>query len=512
MTANLGHLTKPGTLLANSKYRVDRVLGQGAFGVVVAATHIELEEPVAIKFLIQQDLNDTESLERFKREAKIALRLRSQHTVKILDADRLDNGNGIPFLVMEYLEGIDFNKYLEQRRSLPVDEAARYLIQACEAVQEAHEKGIVHRDLKPANMLLTKGVSGAPWVKILDFGIAKLAPPNAPNQPGLTQTIATMGSPSFMSPEQINSTKNVDPRTDIWALGVIFYFFVTGQYPFQAETQGALFGAILYKPPTPPNTFKPGLSQNAVEVIYRCLEKDPNKRFQSAAELAEALKPLAVPNARPSQPSYRGPHETALLPTLDRRSSNPGPPPFAGQPLPAPPAVFDRVSTPGTIIAQGQTGFAPGPAAWPAQGAAAPPNAQPSSAPQLRRNNPMIIGVIGGAVALVLVAGIVLIVGWIGGGEPTAPTASASQSALPETTKPVATQTGDRPESSAPNITPSAAPSSPAVKSTLPGSARTNPNPTAKTTATPTATSVSPPQPTSTSSSNPFGGPGGLAN
>src|SRR5579859_1664764 len=198
---------KEGDLLAG-KYRVERVLGVGGMGIVVAARHEQLEQRVAIKFVRDEALDNKEAVERFLREARAAVRLKSEHAAKVLDVGTLESG--APYMVMEFLEGSDLAAVLVERGPLPVEEAAEYVLQACEAVAEAHAAGIVHRDLKPQNLFLARTVGGAPRVKVLDFGVSKTLHGNPTTGGGLTQTRLMLGSPLYMSPEQMRSSRDVD--------------------------------------------------------------------------------------------------------------------------------------------------------------------------------------------------------------------------------------------------------------------------------------------------------------
>src|SRR5262245_18034417 len=213
---------QPGDMLAG-KYRVERVLGAGGMGVVVSAMHIDLEERRAIKLMHSADLANAQTVERFLREARAAARLRSDHVAKVHDVGRLETG--APYIVMELLVGEDLSHLLKARGPLPIEEAVLYILQACDAIGEAHAAGIVHRDLKPANLVLSRRPNGAPCVKVLDFGISKRTAPagSAMLQSEITGTAEVIGSPHYMSPEQMRSTRNVDNRTDIWSLGVILY-------------------------------------------------------------------------------------------------------------------------------------------------------------------------------------------------------------------------------------------------------------------------------------------------
>jgi eukaryotic-like serine/threonine-protein kinase len=268
------------------KYRVTRMLGEGGMGIVLEAVHLGLGHRVALK-LLKNELVRPEHRERFFREARAAGSLSSEHVVSIKDIDTLPDGT--PFLVMEYLDGSDLGGLVQHRGALPPEEATDYVLQACHALAEAHTRGIVHRDLKPANLFLTRRADGTPLVKVLDFGIAKVAEPQMARD--LTATSAYMGSPCYMSPEQVRSAKRVDARTDLWALGVILYELLVGVPPFDGETAGDVFVKISTEPPrafTPPMPM-PGLEA----VILRCLRKDPDQRYADIAELAEALAPFA---------------------------------------------------------------------------------------------------------------------------------------------------------------------------------------------------------------------------
>jgi len=219
----LAATVQPGDVLCD-RYRVDRVLGSGGMGVVVLAEHIELRERVAIKFLLDSAADDVELSERFLREARAAVRIRSEHVVRVSDVGRLPSG--APYLVMEYLEGEDLSQRLERGR-VPIEDAVDYVMQCCEAMHVAHRAGIVHRDLKPANLFLTQRPDGSPIIKVLDFGISKVGGAEAA-QLSLTRTQTMMGSPLYMSPEQMRSSKDVSPSTDIWSLGVILHELISG--------------------------------------------------------------------------------------------------------------------------------------------------------------------------------------------------------------------------------------------------------------------------------------------
>ncbi|MDI1447193.1 serine/threonine-protein kinase [Polyangium sp. 6x1] len=282
---------KPGDLLAR-KYRVERVLGAGAMGVVVAARHVELGQLVAVKSLLTGRVVMAEQRERFLREARAAVLLKSHHVARVLDVGADDDD--APYIVMEYLDGQDLAATLKARRQLPFEEAVEFVLQACEAVGEAHAAGIVHRDLKPANLFLTQDVSGAPCVKVLDFGISKLASSDV----ALTHESQMLGSPLYMSPEQMNTPKSVDARSDVWALGIILYQLVAGRTPFHGETIQAVCGLVLAGQPTPLRQYRPDAPPGFEAVILRCLARNREERFRDVAELAAALAPYAPAHAR----------------------------------------------------------------------------------------------------------------------------------------------------------------------------------------------------------------------
>jgi len=282
-------IAAPGDVIGG-KFVVERVLGVGGMGIVVAARHMQLGQTVAIKFLRRNAAASSESVNRFLREARAAVGLQSAHVVRIMDVGTLEDG--LPYMVMEHLSGTDLAHVLEVRRTLPLQEAVDYLLQAMEAVAEAHAVGIVHRDLKPSNLFLTVRPDGTPLVKVLDFGISK-AIDDGSQQASLTSTAMVMGSPLYMSPEQVRSTKNVDMRTDVWALGVILYELLAGGPPFEADTITGLCAKIVADPPVPLRTRRPDLPAAFEAIVVRCLDKDAKKRPQSVAALAMALRPFA---------------------------------------------------------------------------------------------------------------------------------------------------------------------------------------------------------------------------
>jgi serine/threonine-protein kinase len=279
----------PGEVLAG-KYRIERVLGEGGFGVVVAALHLQLRQRVALKFLLPHALRDPSIVERFVREARAMAGLRSQHVARVIDVGTLPDG--APYIVMELLEGEDLGEVVEKRGRLEVPAAAAAVLEACEAIGEAHALGIVHRDLKPSNLFRARGTGGHPIIKVLDFGISKLPP--ADEDHSLTRTHAVFGSPVYASPEQLRSTKHVDHRTDIWSLGVTLYHLVSGALPFAGATLSELAIKVAMDPMP---RFDPalGIPPRFEAIVARCLEKEPAARYPTVAALAEDLAGFAVP-------------------------------------------------------------------------------------------------------------------------------------------------------------------------------------------------------------------------
>ncbi|WP_394845611.1 protein kinase [Pendulispora brunnea] len=284
---------KPGVVLMQ-KYKIESVLGRGGMGVVVAALNMAIDQRVALKFLTSESQRSPSSVERFTREARAAGKLKSEHVAKVIDVGRVDFGS--PYIVMELLEGGDLKQLLTDDGPLPVSRAVDYVLQAIDAVAEAHKHGIVHRDLKPANLFLTKRESGEPIIKLLDFGISKFqdVTDDSPDRPGITVTSSFLGSPAYASPEQCRSPKYVDARSDIWSLGAVLYELVTGKRPFRGGSEAEVFAAVLEHEPPPMRSLRSEIPSALEAVVSRCLRKKPEDRFPSVADLAVALVPLGT--------------------------------------------------------------------------------------------------------------------------------------------------------------------------------------------------------------------------
>jgi serine/threonine-protein kinase len=261
-------------------------------GMVVSAMHLHLDERVAIKFLLPEALANAEAVARFGREARAAVKIRSEHVARVTDVGALETG--APYMVMELLRGQDLSDLLRTGGALPVAHAVLYVLQACEALAEAHAVGIVHRDLKPANLFLTSRADGSPCVKVLDFGISKVTGKSGSGSDmGMTRTQSIMGSPLYMSPEQMASAKDVDQRTDIWAVGCVLYELVTGRVPFEAETMPQLCTLILHAEPPTPRSIRPDIPLVLEQAIMHCLRKDRTQRYGNVAELAADIAAFA---------------------------------------------------------------------------------------------------------------------------------------------------------------------------------------------------------------------------
>jgi len=315
------------------KYEIVRHLGRGGMGVVFAARHLQLGHLVAIKVL-HGDVLDPTDIARFMREARAAAKLESEHVVRIHDLGLLPSGH--PYLVMEHLEGEDLGRVVVTRGPMPIADATTIALQLCEVLGEAHAAGVVHRDIKPQNLFLVtpKTASDPLRIKVLDFGLAK----DASSQSGkggdttrtrLTERHSLLGSPRFMSPEQIESAREVDGRTDIWATGATLYNLLTGTMPFPGRSIPEVLGQIMFAVPRPPRDLRPEISPELEAIVMRCLEKSPAARFATIDDLAAALR-APTRFARPSAPANAVP---AVDPQPRASTPRAAPPPSRGLPL-----------------------------------------------------------------------------------------------------------------------------------------------------------------------------------
>ena len=311
---------RPGDVLVG-KYRVESVLGVGGMGMVLLVRHIDLGQQMAIKVMMPGVIHDDQASARFVREARAAAAIQSEHVVRIFDVGTFDSG--LPYMVMELLRGEDLSQVLTRESQLPLEDAVDYVLQASHAIAEAHARGIVHRDLKPSNLFVTTRSDGTPLVKVLDFGISKALNPDVdgPASGNLTATSAIMGSPLYMSPEQVRNAKLVDARTDIWALGVILHELLTGAPAFRADTLPGICAAITADDPPPLRSMRDDAPPELEAVLAKCLEKSVAKRYQTTRELMAALRPFA---------SIAGRLEPTSIPAAATMREASAPPPALG--------------------------------------------------------------------------------------------------------------------------------------------------------------------------------------
>jgi serine/threonine protein kinase len=309
---------------------------------VVAARHVELDELVAIKILLPHRAANEEVRERFAREARASVKIKSEHVARVTDVGALSDGT--PYMVMEYLDGEDLAALLTRRGKIPVAEAVHYTLHVCHALREAHSLGIVHRDVKPANLFLAKSRGRPPSIKVLDFGISKIER----NDRRRTETKEVLGSPWYMSPEQLKRANSATPRSDVWSVGVILYELVTGDVPFDGDTMAEVIVKVLHEGPaleSVPTELRP--------IVARCLEKTAESRFASMDDLAAALRELvetAGSGPPPSldakiSPSASAPPRGSAPPTVPRPSTVPTAPRASAAPL-AKPATDEPIATP----------------------------------------------------------------------------------------------------------------------------------------------------------------------
>jgi len=288
-------LPRPGDIVGG-KYVLESLIGQGGMGAVFKAKHRGTGGVRAIKIMLA-DTSNPEALQRFKNEARAAAEIQNEHVVRV---DDVDEEMGYAFMVLEYLEGEDLAQLVEREGRLPPHVAVNYTIQALQGIVQAHAMGIVHRDLKPSNLYLARRKDGSTTVKVLDFGISKASNASsalAQSPSALTSTKAMLGSPLYMSPEQLRSSKSVDQRADIWAIGIILYELLTRNVPFMGDNLGELFAAILETDPPRIIPLAPEVPPDLEAIVHRCLQRNRDHRFQTAQELTQALAPFAITGA-----------------------------------------------------------------------------------------------------------------------------------------------------------------------------------------------------------------------
>jgi serine/threonine protein kinase len=276
--------------LVDGRYRVESELGRGGMGVVVAARDEMLDRHVALKIMLPQMLRSQEAVTRFSNEARSLAGLESRHVVRVLDYGTVSTPSasaGLPFMVLELLRGDDLFTVATREGGLSPSRVVRYALEACAGLAAAHAQGIVHRDLKPENLFLALEPDGGECLKVLDFGIAR-----SRSRKALTHGQVGVGSPGYMSPEQVEGGREVDARSDIWALGVVMYELLAHRPAFFGDNPRSLCLQILSAPVTPLGELRPDLPPALIYIVERCMEREPARRFANVAELAEALTPL----------------------------------------------------------------------------------------------------------------------------------------------------------------------------------------------------------------------------
>lgn len=318
-------------ILVDGKYRIARALGRGGMAEVFEAEHVVLGSSFALKFAHADVAANPELSQRFLNEARAAARVKSEFVARVTD---LGTHGGRPYMVMELLTGEDLEQLAQRCRRLPVAEAVDYLIQALAGLQEVHAVGIVHRDLKPSNLFVHAPPGRLPIVKLVDFGVSKSS---FSAQSKITTAGSMLGSPAYMSPEQLRSARDVDARADIWSCGVILYELLTGEMPFFGENVGAVFAAILETEVAPPSSRSSGLPPGLDAVILRCLQRNADERWPSALELASALAPYASDQGRTIALAMGGRPSLRSLPEIRSVVSR-----YA---TPRPPAIVETISS-----------------------------------------------------------------------------------------------------------------------------------------------------------------------
>ncbi|RYZ08361.1 MAG: serine/threonine protein kinase [Myxococcales bacterium] len=286
---DLPELPKAGDLV-HGRYRVEFELGRGGMGVVLQAHDQMLDRNVALKVVLPRMLRSPEAIERFGNEARSLAQLESRHVVRVLDFGAIaspPSSAGLPFMVLELLRGEDLFTIAAREEGLSPARVVRYALQACAGLAAAHAQSIIHRDLKPENLFLAVEADGSECLKVLDFGIAR-----SHSRRALTRGHVGVGSPGYMSPEQVEGTGHVDARSDIWGLGVVMYELLAHRPAFFGDNPQSLCLQILTAEVTPLLEIKPSLPPALVYIVERCMAREPDRRFANVAELAEALAPL----------------------------------------------------------------------------------------------------------------------------------------------------------------------------------------------------------------------------
>ncbi len=282
--------------IVQEKFLLESCIGSGGMGVVFQGEHLLLQTRIALKCLRTELLGDAGALARFLQEARLAASIENEHSTRIHDVGT--TADGVPYIVMEYLRGTALDEHLERIGPLPVADAVTIVLQVLSVLAEAHGKGLVHRDLKPANLFLQERSSGELWIKVMDFGISKHTGEAPAPRLGITTPHSLLGSPQYMSPEQLRDSSTVDHRSDIWSVGVVLYELLAGAVPFDAESLADLCAIVLDRDPAPLRKVRGDVPPGLEAVLRKTLAKDPAERPQNVGELALLLAPYAPESAR----------------------------------------------------------------------------------------------------------------------------------------------------------------------------------------------------------------------
>ncbi len=348
--------------IIDGKYQIERMLGEGGMGAVAKAIHLLLRAPVALKFMNPQYVSFPGAVERFLNEGVASKAIKSEHVVQVSDVGKLPSG--APYLVMDCLDGRDLSELLTQegKPGLEIERVIHFMSQILRGLQVAHALGIIHRDMKPSNCFVIRHEGQADFVKILDFGISKVA---SQGSASLTQTNSALGTPLYMSPEQARSPRDVDARSDIYSVGVIFYELLTGHTPFTSDT--GEFTEILFKLFTadvpPIQEAREDISPELAVVVHKALAREVADRYQSVGELAEALVPFASARTLPVLDRikhYQPESRSSIVPRPENGPSSTFAFSALGQhtkPYVATPAASDTQATPTEATAKTQASY-----------------------------------------------------------------------------------------------------------------------------------------------------------
>ncbi len=511
--ASLPAYLQPGEIIAE-RYRLERELGRGSMGTVWSAVHVTLGQRVAIKLIAAEHVESPEARLRFSNEAKAAARLKSRHVVQVYDDGQTDEG--MPYIVMEYLDGETLEEKIDRTGDLPLAEAVRITSHVGRALARAHAQGIIHRDLKPANIFLSKSEDDElGWIaKVLDFGVAKLTGQGDASQ---TKTGTLVGTPLFMSPEQIRGASHVDQRADLYSLGMVFYNMVSGKFAFDAPSYSDVLIHICMSPLPDLKEVAPWIPDAVRSWYVKACARDAGERFQSADEMVEALHHAAGRASRPERASapdevigpsgtvvgYSGP-EIGPGTTL-ALSADQGPPTARAGARQVPPAVAPApISNPVAVRQVPPTQESP---PWTANAAARPhdPQTQGSNVGGGRRQQralwPLFLAA-GAGLGLALAGGGVLFMLARPNGDRAAPQRNVAASAAPPPL--TATALAASPPLPPPALTPSNAPATgtpsapPSVATAAPRAAVHTKTTRASTATRPTSTARTTPPPAKT--------------